>query len=327
MLIDRASLSRHLPWIVASLVVTVLATAWYFTAYFAAGGWDSRPSGSSLPGFTLGTIGGLICLFEFFLWPRTKVRAWRLGRVQIWMRAHIWLGLVAVPLLVLHSGFRWGGTLSATVMVLFLVVVASGVWGLVVQQFLPSRMLDGVPAETIYSQIHHVVGQMVREADRMVAATCGPEEDAKGKLLDDPADVEEVVAGHFVVGAMRTAGRVQGRVLETRTSTVLVPESEFLRVFFRESVKPYLLNGDKTRSPLRLGPRSTVLFEEARTRLPRAAHQTVDSLESLCDQRRQLDRQARLHHWLHNWLWFHLPLSIALILLMFVHVVVAIKYW
>jgi hypothetical protein len=39
-----------------------------------------------------------------------------------------------------------------------------------------------------------------------------------------------------------------------------------------------------------------------------------------------MDDQARIHFWLHNWLWIHLPLSIALIVLMFVHVFFALKY-
>ena len=46
----------------------------------------------------------------------------------------------------------------------------------------------------------------------------------------------------------------------------------------------------------------------------------------MCEQRRQLYNQARIQYWLHNWLWFHLPLSVALIVLMFVHVIYAIEY-
>jgi hypothetical protein len=50
-------------------------------------------------------------------------------------------------------------------------------------------------------------------------------------------------------------------------------------------------------------------------------------LEDLCNQRRQLILQSKIHFWLHNWLWVHLPLSVALIVLMFVHIFVALKYW
>ena len=47
----------------------------------------------------------------------------------------------------------------------------------------------------------------------------------------------------------------------------------------------------------------------------------------MCEERRQWDRQARLHFWLHNWLWVHFPLSVALVVLMFVHIWAALKYW
>jgi hypothetical protein len=325
-LINRDELPRHVPWIVGCLVVAALSAVWYFAALVGSGSWDVRPSGGSVPGFTFGIVGGLICLFEFLLWPRKKKRAWRLGRVQVWMRAHVWLGLLAVPILVLHSGFRWGGTLSTVLMALFLLVIASGVWGLVVQQFLPSRMFEDVPAETIYSQIDHVLFQVSREADRLVLATCGPEEGTSPTTPDEREDMAEVGTAHLVVGAMRTAGRVQGMVLETRSATPFVPDSDYLRSFYRETIKPYLKGESDTGAPLRIGSRAATVFQETRTRLPAAAHPALASLESMCEQRRQLDEQARIQFWLHNWLWVHLPLSVALIVLMFVHVFYAIKY-
>jgi hypothetical protein len=322
-LIDRSNLSQHMPWIVATVAVAVLASVWFFAASGVQGDWVS---GRSFPGFTFGVLGGLICLFEAALWWRKKVRTWRIGRTQVWMRAHIWLGLLAVPLLVYHSGFRWGGPLSTVLMALFLVVIASGVWGLVVQQFLPNRMFAEVPAETIYSQIDHVTGLLAHEGEQLVLATCGPEEAPVNGAPAAQLEPATVGAGHLVVGAVRSAGRVQGKVLETLAPANPVPNSEFLRVFFRNSVKPYLEGGAKTGSPLALAPRAIVIFQDARARLNPAAHEAVSALENLCEQRRQLDLQRRIHFWLHNWLWVHLPLSVALILLMFVHVFKALQY-
>ncbi len=322
MLIDRRNWSPHLPWIALAVIATVLATLWFFYASLGRPDW---PPGSSFPGFTFGILGGLIILFEFALWGKKKVRTWRIGRAQVWMRAHIWLGLLTIPLLVYHSGFRLGGTLSTVLMVLLFLVVLSGIWGLVLQQILPQRMLEQIPAETIYSQIDHVVGQLVREADRLVLATCGPPEgDESGGL--DSSEFQEATTGHLVVGAVRSAGRVQGRVLETRAPSKPIPGCEPLRVFFRNTVASYLQTGDPD-SPLHSANRAGVLFGDLRTKLDPGAHETVAALESLCDQRRQLEVQSRMHFWLHNWLWLHLPLSLALVVLMLVHVFVALKYW
>lgn len=323
LLFPRSNFRDHLPWVVGCLVVTAAALVWFLAAGIGSPRW---PSGGSLPGLTFGVVGGSICVFELLLWPRKKLRAWRLGRVVKWMRAHIWLGLLAVPLLILHSGLRWGGAMSTTLMLLFLVVIVSGVWGLALQQFLPNLMLERVPAETIYSQIDHVTRHLTAEAERLVEATCGPEE---GGPVAVRAAVGPGEGGerYLVVGAVRSAGRVQGKVLETLAPAAPVPHAEPLRLFFRTRVRPYLLGGARSGSELRLRPRAEVLFTELRTHLPPAAHAAVGALEGLCEQRRELDLQARIHFWLHNWLCIHLPLSIALIALMFIHAWAAVRYW
>jgi hypothetical protein len=321
-LIDRANWPLHRPWVLFVVLATVGAGAWYVVE----SGSTSWPGGASLPGFTFGALGGLIVIFEFLLWFRKKVRVWRIGQAQTWMRAHIWLGLLCVPLLIGHSGFRWGGTLSAVLMILLLVVIASGIWGLALQQLLPRRMLDDLPAETIYSQIGRLADELVAEAEHLVRATCGP---APGEETETIARAQAPTPdGSFlVVGAARSVGRVQGNVLETRVPPNPVPESEMLRDFFRNTVAPFLRSGNASPSPLRNFNRTAALFQDLRAKLPPPAHASADGLERLCNQRRQWAEQARLHVWLHSWLWVHFPLSVALVLLMFVHAWVALKYW
>lgn len=317
MLIDRENFRLHRPWILITLVLAVLATLWYFGSAIRQDNW---PPGSSFVGLTFGILGGLICLFEFLLWFRKKVRTWRIGRVQVWMRAHIWFGLLAVPLLTFHSGFHFKNDVANITYILFLVVIVSGVWGLILQNWLPRMMLDEVPAETIASQIPRVNQQMSREASRLVIATCGAE---PGESLTAETDDEQAFV---VVGAVRTAGRVQGKVLETRVPTAPVPESEALRVVFNNVIKPYLEGGRRSGNILYQPGRAAGLFSDLRLRVPPAAHSAVDALEGLVSQRRQLDRQLSINFWLHNWLVIHLPLSVALMVLMFVHTYKALQY-
>jgi hypothetical protein len=49
-------------------------------------------------------------------------------------------------------------------------------------------------------------------------------------------------------------------------------------------------------------------------------------LEAICEERRELAQQKRLHHWLHGWLLVHVPLSLALLLLSAAHAVLALRY-
>jgi hypothetical protein len=323
-LIDKRNLRQHLPWIAFFVAATLAASAWYF---FAAYGSDRLPGGSSLPGFTFGVIGGLFMLFEFFLWPRKKLRTWRIGRAQTWMRAHIWLGLLTVPLIVLHSGFRLGEQLSAVLMILFAIVIASGLWGLALQQFVPKRMLNEIPGETIYSQIDRAITFLESDAEQIVISTCGERKELASEARHQVASALSSGETHRTVGAMRKVGNVQGKVLSTFTASDPVAGSERISELYESTIATYLKLGAASSSPLISPGRSTAIFQDLRTRVSPAAHGAVAMLEDLCSQRRQFDRQRRMHKWLHSWLLVHLPLSVALIVLMFVHIYVALKYW
>jgi hypothetical protein len=68
------------------------------------------------------------------------------------------------------------------------------------------------------------------------------------------------------------------------------------------------------------------MFQQLRVLLPRNLHSSVDDLENIREEKRQLDQQSRLHKVLHGWLLVHIPLSYALLLLGAVHAVMALKF-
>jgi hypothetical protein len=320
-LFDRRNWPPHRPWLILFLLGTIGSFAWFWTAAQQIGDW---PGGRSMPGFTFGVVGGLIILFELALWFRKKVRVWRIGRAQTWLRAHIWLGLLCLPLLILHSGLRLGGVLSTTLMVLLVIVIVSGIWGLILQNMLPKKMLEEIPAETIYSQMDYLSGQLLAEAERLVAATCGSLNENLAGVSTTEAAQNDV--GFVVVGKVRSAGSVQGKVLDTRVPAAPILDAEPLARFFHEHVAPFLRRGSAGNPELANAGRAAVLFQNIKTQIPPAAHEVVNALEDFCLQRRQWDVQARWHFWLHSWLWVHFPLSVALVVLMAVHVYVSLKY-
>ncbi|MBV8269998.1 MAG: hypothetical protein JO252_27055 [Planctomycetaceae bacterium] len=316
---------EHRSWCAATVLATVAATAWYVAEGLRSGQW-TWPSGSSAPGFAFGVVGGLIIVFEMLLWVRKKYRVVRIGRAMLWMKAHIWLGLLTLPLMVLHSGFRWWDVpLSGALMMLFLVVIASGIWGLVLQQILPTVMLEELPAETIRSQIDYILGQYLAEARRIVRITCGKEGDLIGPAVDGPAGGREDQS-FLVIGAVRTTGRVQGKVLQT-AQVMPVPNSEPLLTFFDKHIVPFLEAKQISGRSLASAKRADALFRDLKTSLDPRTHPVVDSLADLCDQRRQFARQARLHGWLHGWLLVHLPVSVSMFVLMIIHVFYALRYF
>jgi hypothetical protein len=49
-------------------------------------------------------------------------------------------------------------------------------------------------------------------------------------------------------------------------------------------------------------------------------------LEEYCNERRRLARQESLHRLLHGWLYVHVPLSAALMVMMITHAVMTLYY-
>jgi hypothetical protein len=244
------------------------------------------------------------------------------------MTAHIWLGALAFPLLLLHGRFHFAlsrSTLAAALMWLLAAVILSGFWGLFVQNILPRIMLEQVPAETIHSQIGHILELYADEADQLVRLTCGrPAGTIAPAAGGGPASDEPLP--FLAVATMRKVGRIQGKVVQAGVEAAWVPGSEPLLEFHHRQVEPYLRAESGRGLPLSSTARAAALFQEIKTQLRPEAHATVDRIAALCDQRRQFDLQTRLHRWLHIWLGIHVPLSVALLLLMAVHAFLAFKY-
>jgi hypothetical protein len=158
----------HRKWLVASLIILAMAAAVYIPYAIRA---PHGPKGNTAIGLAFGIVGFVFMLFAGLLGGRKKVPIWRLGRAQAWMRGHLWLGFVSLPVILFHAGFHFGGPLTTALMVLLIIVVASGVFGAVLQNYLPKAMTAEVPSETIYEQIGRVRTQLIAEADELVAST------------------------------------------------------------------------------------------------------------------------------------------------------------
>ena len=307
MLLDAS----HRRWVVACLVVLAVAAAGYAASVSRA---LDGPRGGSWPGLVYGTAGFALMLYAGALGLRRRVPTWRVGRATTWMKGHLWLGLLSYALVLFHSGFHLGGPLTLLLMVLFTVVLVSGVYGLVLQQYVPRLMLTRVPLETVYEQIDSVVRQLRDDADALVAATAGP-------LPALPATSKGERRGGG--GVLRGAAAV---VL--RPPPMLGPTSDgaVMKEIYLTAIRPYLAADKATGGRLATPAVATALFRHLRTLVPLPLHETLQELEAICDERRQLAEQKRLHHWLHGWLLVHVPLSMALLLLALVHAVVSIRY-
>jgi len=322
MMLDR----RQTKWAVGTAVAAVVLLAMYII--YAVWAPNGARAGSMM-GLFFAALGTGVIVFECLLGLRKKYPASRLGRVKTWLSAHVWLGLLSFLLILLHSGFHWGHGLAALLMWLFTVILVSGIFGVALQNYIPRRMTELVTRETIFEQIPTVVRGLRVEADERVefiTADLGIEED----------DLEIVRAGgvkqYFDPAQKKSAAeKVQAVVDKRKTSPQIEVEEGArgaLRAHYLQEMRPFLMMTPAAASKKLLASREMVAayFNHLRTIMPVAAHDVLRDLEEICEERRQLLVQRRLHLWLHTWLLAHVPLSFAFLVLTAVHAVVSLRY-
>ena len=317
-------------WALASLAFLAISAVMYDLYSFES---PQGPRGGSTIGLIFGVAGFGFMLFAALLGARKRVPTWRIGRAQAWMRGHLWLGFLALPMILFHGGFHFGGTLTRVLMWLLIITVFSGVFGATLQHYIPRKMTCDVPLETIYDEIGRVRSLLREEADRAIESVCG------SLGIRKPLGEEGQRAGGFTslrtIAAsavpLRTSAAVSAgasAAVAAATEIILLSEEESapLRRFFLDEMRPFLEQPKQRGQRLGDAAKATSAFAGLRTLLPAAAHVTLADLEDICDEARQLTRQERLHHWLHGWLLLHIPLSVALILLGAIHAVMALRY-
>ena len=171
----------HVPWLIFVVLATI-AASWIYIGNFTPAAFAGR---IRFAAFARAKAVGppqrrrhtarsyfwdnRVCDFHFRhpLQCAKRVVLWRLGTLQRWMRSHIWLTLLTIPLGILHSGFRLGGPMTTLLIALYVIVMVSGIYGLALQHQTPRIMKERLPAETVFEQIPHIREQVVAAAEKM----------------------------------------------------------------------------------------------------------------------------------------------------------------
>jgi len=394
---------KHIPWFLFVVLATIAASVLYVGNFHP----QRMPAGIRLPaaliqtpsehhtvggtplGLWFGAISLAIFIFAALLSLRKKIPLWRIGTVQRWLRAHIWLTLLTIPLVILHSGFRLGGQMTTLLMVLYAIVMVSGIYGLYLQHLMPQQMKDQLPRETVFAEIPVIRAELVVAAKRMrdslkslptvrpeagraptgvmknaTSAAAAPTSiPGSAKVADTaaspaPAAVANAAASPIPKGieAIPTprarepveptgaslppvgipAGEGTGPSARTIATAPRVtfeepasdpPSEAALLELIERDILPYLAatRGDGMRlNNLRY---SDDTFRFMKLRVAQGYRARIDEIQGWCDERRLLDRQVRLQHWLHGWLFVHVPFSFLLLLLTLWHAYVTLFYY
>ena len=342
-----SKLKLHLGPIVLAAGLILAGALWQFRDSSIAGRWVS---GSSLPGLVLGSIAAAIIFFELLLWPRKRMRRWKLGRTRTWLAYHLWLGLATGPLAWIHAGYRFGGTFTTVLMGLLFFVLASGVYGWIMQIVIPRWMLGNLPQETIRSQIDDVATQSALEARQMLTVALGPKPSQATTRLANLDAIAAEFSGQstrrtadgelesIVVGARQRRDPQRGR-FENDVQGDFTP-SDRIEIWkqYAAVIEPFLLRDVptlpksnearpvSTRSQIHTVQKTMDWFVMLRDACSPNAKPILDKLQSIVEQRHQFDAQRRAHTWLHGWIALHAGVSIALGVLLLAHIFLALKF-
>ena len=139
---------------------------------------DPRPNGGTWYGYTLGTIGALLILWLTALGIRKRTMTRNAWSLKAWTSAHVYLGLTLLVIGTLHTGFQLGWNVHTLAYALMVLVIASGMFGVVVYSLLP-RMLSDNRGELTETQML----DNLRSIDRQLNDAAQPLEGANAALI------------------------------------------------------------------------------------------------------------------------------------------------
>jgi hypothetical protein len=281
---------RYLKW---SLAIVVLGIA----LYVSQGGNSAQPpNGGTWQGYILGTVGALLIVWLSMLGIRKRSYRSSLGTVQGWTSAHIYLGIALLLIATLHCAAQFGWNVHTFAYVLMCLVIVSGLYGLYVYLHFPGRMADNRAGK-----------------------------DQK-QWIAELADVDDRIA---------TVAESCDAVLQAMTMSALeltrVGGSSWQQLTAVDRSLILFTEGGKAVANVEQG----IIIDTLSQRIPDARKaaeaEVLNELLALFGRRQVilhlLRRDIRMRALVKIWLYFHVPLTIALLVALSIHIFSVFIYW
>lgn len=246
-----------------------------------------RPYGGTWLGYTLGTIAALLVLWLMLLGVRKRSYRSTAGSVQGWTSAHVYLGTSLIVIATLHCAFEFGWNVHTLAYALMLAVIASGFFGVYAYLRYPEFVTSNLAGETLETML-----LKIEDLDRK----------CRRIALDLPDEVNAIV--------MKASGAA------TREAAA--------GASFRRQLK-----GTAVDCPTRAAC-DALLKYRAKTLPPEQAAIHAQLLTEMTRQTELTDRVRRALQFgalMQVWLYFHVPLSFALLAALIAHVISVFYLW
>lgn len=284
--------ARYLWWAIILTIISVVL-------YLSQRGGLQPPNGGTWQGYVLGTAGALLIVWLAMLGVRKRSYSSESGTVQGWTSAHIYLGSALLIVATLHSAGQLGLNIHSLAYVLMCVVIISGMYGVYAYVNYPhavSANRAGSTRTELFAELFNL--------------------DKRARELGAKSPDEINVAVKSAVE--RTV--IGGGILAQLTGR---DDSSFVKI-------------DRSGSAAAVGNRDQqAAIDFIADRVPRSskvaeAELIQELLAILCRRQailRRISRDIRLRGWTRVWLLIHIPLSVALIVALAIHIVTTFIYW
>jgi len=289
----KYSNKRYL-WVSLAIIVLTGLAYWFHDP-------QEPPNGGTALGYTLGVVATVIILWLTWFGIRKRSYSSKQGTVQGWLSAHVYIGVVLLFVALLHSGFQYGPNVHTLALVLMILVIASGLFGVYVYMKYPTRLSHvrgGANRSELIDEINDIDNRSMRVASEL-----------------DPQFQEVVASG---IRRTQLGGSILGRLRGQDRSQIMLPLSS---------------DGQRSSVVVNAGQEAVLdwLAEQQSRSSDASVAGTIAELSALLRNKRKLLKQInedlRLQATLEIWLFIHVPLTAALLVALAVHIVTVFLYW
>jgi hypothetical protein len=255
-------------------------------------------NGGTWLGYTLGTIGALLILWLLYFGARKRDYHSTMGTLRGWLSAHVYFGTALIVIVTLHSGFQFGYNIHTLAYSCMMLVILSGFFGVFAYIYYPdliTKNRDNLTRENIFKEI----SEIDRYCRKIILG------------LNEELQMEVNSAiDHFEVG-----GNVFKQLRGLDKSKMLIPNKK---------------GWSKVANPYQNKLIATLAKHLSQCENNEQAIKVQELIELIGSKRkfvRKLLVDIRMQGLLEIWLYFHIPLSLALLASLIAHVISVFIYW
>jgi hypothetical protein len=273
-------------------------------------------NGGTWLGYTLGTIGALLIVWLLWFGVRKRQYNSRLGNVADWLSGHVYLGASLLVVATLHSGFQFGWNVHTLSYALMVLVILSGFYGVFAYWRFPAALTQnrsGMSSDAMLSEIAELDQQCLEIADQL-GSNC------------HQIVLRSIERTTFTRRALRGTPKKLEVALDTAVGDLTRLSSDPGVTLWRPppAVGPVAAQANDLYTQLWVAEKRVRAKSSDGMEQLRRLQDLITSKKALVTR---VQRDLRHHALLKTWLYLHVPVSIALLAALTVHIVSVFLYW